>query len=177
MWCFSQGRTFSHIIARTDTSWGRLPGCSVQDGCWKLSAECGGQSCSACTPHSQQAALQGTQQVTRAFVELHQYTINTTVRAGTGSRCVPAGTVRDSLCWMAPAAVSQQLWVCRQPRSSTYQGWLPLAQAGEPAPLMEQGRLRLQLHSAAIWLWASPFTTLTSFAASGQCGGRLSLPM
>lgn len=46
----------------------------------------------------QQGALQGTQQVTRAFVELHQYTINTTVRAGAGCRCVPAGTVCDSLC-------------------------------------------------------------------------------
>lgn len=37
--CFFQGHTFFHIIARTGICWGRLTCCTVQDACWKLSAE------------------------------------------------------------------------------------------------------------------------------------------
>lgn len=84
------------------------------------------------------------------------------------------------MCQQAPCVTACAEWLQHQRASSSVpaaspgpapcQCWLPLAQVGELGPPMGRGRLWFHLHSAAIWLWASPFTTLMSFEASVQCG-------
>lgn len=75
----------------------------------------------------------------RAFVELHPHTITQT--AGTGPRCVPAGTVCNSSSWTSPALTVPAALCERHPRHQLIQpvfpwvrGLLPPQQAGAGAP-------------------------------------------
>lgn len=55
---------------------------------------------------------------------------NTTVAAGTGSRRVPAGTVRDSLCWTASTLPVPAEGCDRGIRKQACRWWLPASSGG-----------------------------------------------
>lgn len=178
MWCFSQGHTFFHIIARTDISRGRLPGCSVQDSCRKPSAERGGhgrQSCSACTQHSvagsvarnpaSHKSLCGAASIYNKYHSKSRNRIPLCASRHHARQLVLNGSNTTVLAALGRQAAQDQHWHiagCPWPR------WASLV---PPRDGGGWGSISTPLPSGF------GLFTLTSFAASVQCDCRLSLPV
>lgn len=153
-----------------------IDGCSVQDGCWKLSAEVwgtwktillclhmtlGNWECCEEQPIKSQEPLWSCVNI--------QYYRNS-------RKSIPlcaSGHLHHRLCWMAPT-LTVPTALCNT-GIPTQASW---CRAGfshiRGLPCRSQGSC---LPSARIWLGASPFTALMSLAASVPYGCSLSLPV
>lgn len=141
----------------------------MQDGCQKLSAECGGhgrQSCSACTQHSVAGSIARNpashKSLCGAASVYNKYHSKSRNRI---PLCASRHHARQLVLNGSNTTVPAALGKAGSPRPALCQCWLPPAQVGEPGPPTGWGRLGLHLHTAAIWLWALHPHILCSFCA------------
>lgn len=121
---------------------------------------CGGhgrQSCSACAQHLGRGSVARKNPASHKSLCGVASIYNTTLTAGPGSPCVPAGTVRNSLCGMAPTLTAPTALCDAGIRTPACRCWLPAGSGGRArSPPQDAGGQGSRLLSASVRLWASP---------------------
>lgn len=137
MWCFFQGHAFFHINARAGIPWGRLTVSSLRAGQLSKAAGwgLGDMEVNLALPvHDtwEEGPLQRNNPASHKSLCGAASIYNTTATAGTGSRCLPAGTGCSSLRCTAPTLPVPRALHHTGIQRRASRCWLPAGSGGHP---------------------------------------------